>query len=77
MLGVPTHWRELSGDTESDPRLHELIKRCDVVMPWFVGRYNEDSYPRYQKLIKGDIEWAKKNKVIMHLWLSQDSPGVI
>ncbi|MDE8698294.1 xylosidase, partial [Bacteroides cellulosilyticus] len=24
MLGVPTHWRELSGDTESDPRLHEL-----------------------------------------------------
>lgn len=63
MLGVPTHWRELSGDTESDPRLHELIKQCDVVMPWFVGRYNEDSYPRYQKLIKGDIEWAKKNKV--------------
>lgn len=60
MLGVPTHWRELSGDTESDPRLHELIKRCDVVMPWFVGRYNEDSYPRYQKLIKGDIEWAEK-----------------
>lgn len=77
MLGVPTHWRELSGDTESDPRLHELIKRCDVVMPWFVGRYNEDSYPRYQKLIKGDIEWAKKNKVVMYLWLSQDSPGVI
>lgn len=32
MLGVPTHWRELSGDTESDPRLHELIKRCDVVI---------------------------------------------
>ena len=29
MLGVPTHWRELNGDTESDPRLHELIKRCD------------------------------------------------
>ena len=72
MLGVPTHWRELSGDTESDPRLHELIKRCDVVMPpvcrdW----YNEDSYPRYQKLIKGDIEWAKRIKWIMHLWLSQ------
>ena len=22
MLGVPTHWRELSGDTESDPHLH-------------------------------------------------------
>ena len=63
MLGVPTHWRELSGDTESDPRLHELIKKCDVVMPWFVGRYNEDSYPRYQKLVREDVKWARKNKV--------------
>ena len=43
MLGVPTQWRELKGDTESDPRLHELIRKCDIVMPWFVGRYNETS----------------------------------
>ena len=63
MLGVPTHWRELSGDTESDPRLHDLIKKCDVIMPWFVGRYNESSYSRYQSLIKQDIQWAKQNKV--------------
>lgn len=63
MMGVPTHWRELSGDTESDPRLHDLIKKCDVIMPWFVGRYNESSYPRYQSLIKQDIRWAKQNKV--------------
>lgn len=42
MLGVPTQWRKLEGDTESDPRLHELIRKCDILMPWFVGRYNEN-----------------------------------
>lgn len=63
MLGVPTHWRELSGDTKSDPHLHDLIKKCDIIMPWFVGRYNENQYSGYQKLIKDDIKWAKQNKV--------------
>ena len=31
MLGVPTQWRKLEGDTESDPRLHELIRKCDIL----------------------------------------------
>lgn len=63
MLGVPTQWRELKGDTESDPRLHELIRKCDVMMPWFVGRYNETTYPKYQELVEKDIQWAKQNQV--------------
>lgn len=63
MLGVPTHWRELSRDAEADPRLHELIKKCDIVMPWFVGRYNENTYPRYKELIKEDLEWTATNNV--------------
>lgn len=63
MLGVPTQWRALEGDTESDPRLHELIRKCDIMMPWFVGRYNETTYPKYQKLVEEDIQWAKKNQV--------------
>ena len=63
MLGVPTQWRTLNGDTESDPRLHELIRKCDIMMPWFVGRYNETTYPKYQKLVEEDIQWAKKNQV--------------
>ncbi len=32
-------------------------------MPWFVGRYNETTYPKYQKLVEEDIQWAKKNQV--------------
>ena len=63
MLGVPTNWRTLSGDTESYPELHDLIRKCDVVMPWFVGRYDESGYDRHNKLIRQDIEWAQKNKV--------------
>lgn len=63
MLGVPTHWRNLNNDTEANPELHRLIKRCDIIMPWFVGRYNETSYEKYRVHIKEDIAWAKKNKV--------------
>jgi len=32
MLGVPTQWRTLNGDTESDPRLHELIRKCYLIL---------------------------------------------
>ena len=63
MLGVPTHWQKLTGDTQPDPRLHALIRACDVVMPWFVGRYDEESYPRYNSLIKENIAWAGGNGV--------------
>ena len=63
LIGVPTHWRELKSDTLPDKRLHALIGRCDVVMPWFVGRYTEHTYPQYQDLIKADIRWCRKHKV--------------
>ena len=63
MLGVPTQWRTLDGDTIDDPVLHDLIRRCDVVMPWFVGRYNENTYTRYQPRIDADIKWVAANDV--------------
>lgn len=63
MLGVPTYWREMEKDTEKDPKLHELIKRADIIMPWFVGRYNETSFENFKSLIPKDIEWCKSNKV--------------
>ena len=59
MIGVPTHWRDLEDDTESDPRLLSIIRQCDIVMPWFVGRYNEDSYKNFQSLIRRDMAWCK------------------
>ena len=63
LLGVPANWRKMEGDTLDDPELHRLIKKCDIVMPWFVGRYNEESFPRYEKIVKDDIKWCKENKL--------------
>lgn len=63
LLGVPTWWRELKFDTQSDPALHEVIKKATIVQPWFVGRYNEDTYPHYQQRIKDDIAWCKQYKL--------------
>ena len=64
MLGVPYYWRILSRDTEEDPLLHTLIKNnIDIVMPWAVGRYNNDTYAAVADGLPGDIEWCRKNKV--------------
>ncbi len=60
LMGVPTFWRELKSDTQSDPQLHTLIKKIDIVQPWFVGRYNEETYSKFEDLIKDDIKWCKK-----------------
>ena len=63
MLGVPTYWRQMEKDALKDPRLHQQIKMCDIVLPWFVGRYNEESYPGFKQLILEDMKWAKANHV--------------
>jgi len=64
MLGVPTHWRTLSGDCLSDKKLHELIKKADVFFPWFVGRYDNSSYDNFKSLIPSDLKWAQDNKKV-------------
>lgn len=60
LLGVPTWWRELKYDTQDDTMLHTLIKKVDIVHPWFVGRYNEETYPGFKDRIKDDLAWCKK-----------------
>lgn len=60
LLGVPTHWRDLTMDTIDDPELHALIDNyVDIVHPWFVGRFNNESYDGFNTLIAGDLEWCK------------------
>ena len=63
MLGVPTYWREFGRDAIRDTTLHQLIKECDIVAPWFVGRYEASSYPAFKGLIAGDLAWCKENGV--------------
>jgi hypothetical protein len=66
MLGVPTYWRDLNSDCASDPYLHELIKKADIVLPWTVQRFSpllHNDMDRYRDLILGDIRWCKENKL--------------
>ena len=62
LLGVPTHWRTLKMDTMADPELHEIIEQgVDIVHPWFVGRFNNESYDGFTQLIAEDIAWCNKH----------------
>lgn len=61
MIGVPTYWNELRDDAIPEVRLHEIIKKCDIVLPWYVGRYNEASYDEFKLTIRKDMEWCKIN----------------
>lgn len=63
MLGVPTYWRDFGSDALKSDSLHMLIKKCAIVAPWFVGRYDEKSYPAFNRHIQGDIAWCKENNV--------------
>ncbi|QBN17423.1 glycoside hydrolase family 71/99-like protein [Flavobacterium nackdongense] len=61
LLGVPYYWRTLVKDTQTNPELHTLIKKCDMIMPWAVGRYKIDSYN--PAVLAEDIQWTKANGV--------------
>ncbi|WP_246581447.1 glycoside hydrolase family 71/99-like protein [Echinicola shivajiensis] len=64
MLGVPYRWRTLGDDTVNDSKLHDLIKDCDVIMPWAVGRYSSENYTSVAgETLVGDIQWCKSNNV--------------
>jgi hypothetical protein len=60
-LGIPSKWRTLGSDTRGDPRLHDVLEQVDVIHPWLVGRYNEESYEAYRnEHIIGDVEWCRE-----------------
>lgn len=61
LVGVPTHWQTLTIDAVSDTRLLELVKQADIVHPWLVGRFDNNTYEPYRKSIEEDIKWCKAN----------------
>ncbi|WP_462317174.1 glycoside hydrolase family 71/99-like protein [Marinilabilia sp.] len=61
-LGIPSRWRTLGSDTRGDARLHDVLRNVDVIHPWLVGRYNEDTYEKFrQQNIVGDVKWCKEH----------------
>lgn len=64
MLGVPYRWLTGGGDTQpTTTELHDLIKKCDFIMPWAVGRYNETSYDDVSSQMYSDLAWCASNKI--------------
>ena len=64
LLGVPAYWRSLDHDTVHDIQLHELIKQCDVILPWFVGRYGDyEGIDRFGVRVKEDLAWCETHEI--------------
>ncbi len=41
MGGVPTWWRTLNNDAQSDPAWADVFRSFDIISPWSVGRYGD------------------------------------
>lgn len=41
--GVPTHWRTLSGDARPAPEWEDVYSSFDIISPWSVGRYSDET----------------------------------
>lgn len=63
LLGVPTRWRELGTDSDKNSKLHAIIKQADIVQPWLVGRFNENTYAGYHEMITKDLAWCREHSL--------------
>jgi hypothetical protein len=69
MIRVPARWREFGGsaivqDSEDRLRFHQIIKTCDILMPWHVGAYREESYRKgWPQRITDDMNWCQSNNM--------------
>jgi hypothetical protein len=63
LLGVPTGWRTLDADSVTDPALHRIIDKCDIISPWTVGRYKsmEDVADHARQRWQKDLAWCHKH----------------
>ena len=64
LLGVPYYWRSLKNDTENAELVHTVVKMCDIVLPWAVGRYGADNYADVSgATLSADIQWCTSNQL--------------
>ena len=59
LLGIPTYWRDQGNDADKDSRWMDLYKKADILQPWMVGRYKEETYAPFKDRIATDITWCK------------------
>jgi len=59
MGGVPTSWRTLQNDSQTDPAWADLYCALNVISPWTVGRYSTDAeVDEYKTVMQADMEQA-------------------
>ena len=60
--GVPSYWRTLTADSQSDPAWAAVYRRYDVINPWMVGRFADDAGARAfrRDVIDADIAEATR-----------------
>lgn len=65
LLGVPTYWRELNRDAHADERLHEILRRADIVSPWTVGRYASPraAAEHARTVAAADLAWCAQEEL--------------
>ena len=63
MLGVPTFWREGGEDVIEHERLLGFIRQADIIMPWYVGRFDNTDFDKFKEIVPGDIAWCRENCV--------------
>lgn len=63
MLGIPSWWREQKRDAVKDPRLHEILKKADILSPWTIGRYRspDEASLHGSRVWKPDLAWCVKH----------------
>ncbi|MGB0371173.1 MAG: glycoside hydrolase family 71/99-like protein [Opitutales bacterium] len=66
MMRVPAQWHtQRGGQALETPELRDqflnICKSVDIIMPWHVGAYREDSYVsgRWEKRIREEIAWCE------------------
>ena len=60
MVGVPTYWQTLSNDAVSDTALLTVIKKANIVSPWFVGRpaVPDDATNLVKNVLTPNMTWC-------------------
>ncbi len=59
MGGVPTWWRLLRDDSQTDPAWADLYCCLNIISPWTVGRYSTDAeVDQYKTVMQADMERA-------------------
>ena len=62
MGGIPSRWRTLTGDSLTDPAWAGVYRSFDVISPWSVNRYRDQTgHDRYvSQFLEPDLAEAKK-----------------